>query len=79
MCFGSKQKTETPAAAPAAPLPAPKAPLVGETRRDENIAAFGQDTPTYRVTRKKDTAASRKVSENRKADGFQVPDRQIKM
>lgn len=72
MCFGSKQKTETPAAAPVAPLPAPKAPDIGETRREENISNFGTDTPSYRVTRKK-------AATNRRADGFQVPDRQIKM
>lgn len=53
MCFGGgkAQETETPARAPDAPLPAPDDPEIGQTRRDENVANFGQDDVPYRVTR----------------------------
>lgn len=53
MCFGGgggNSQPETPAASPAAPLPAADAPKVGQTRRDENIRNFGsEDGPNYRV------------------------------
>lgn len=54
MCFfgggGGQKEPETPAASPAAPLPAADAPKIGQTRRDENIRNFGsEDGPNYRV------------------------------
>ncbi len=52
MCFSKGNKAETPAAAPAPPLEAPDAPEIGEARRKENEELFGDDTPSYRVSRK---------------------------
>lgn len=51
MCIGKQQKAEEPAAAPAPPLPAPDAPAVGQSRRDETRDNFGDDAPNYRVKR----------------------------
>jgi hypothetical protein len=52
MCFGSKQKEpETPAAAPAPPLQAPDAPLIGKSRIEETRDQYGADSPNYRVKR----------------------------
>lgn len=52
MCFGGKTPAaETPAAAPAPPLPAADDPEIGASRREESIDAFGQDQPSYRVKR----------------------------
>lgn len=53
MCMSSKTPDPvTPAAAPAAPLPTPEEPEIGETRKKENREHFGQDKPNYRVRRK---------------------------
>lgn len=50
MCFAPKiPDPVTPAAAPAAPLPTPDAPKIGETREEENLKNFGSDAPRYRV------------------------------
>lgn len=44
-------KEKEPAAAPAPPLEAAEVPKVGDTRREETMAAFGTDAPNYRAKR----------------------------
>lgn len=52
MCFGSSgSKTETPAAAPAAPEPAPTAADIGGARKAEEQATFGSSKPSMRADR----------------------------
>jgi hypothetical protein len=51
MCFGKSQKAQEPAAAPAPPLKAPEEPEIAESRRKETLENFGQDAPSYRVSR----------------------------
>jgi len=72
MCFfgggggSANSQPETPAAAPAAPLPAADAPKIGQTRRDENIRNFGaEDGPNYRVR----TGANGTEEEDYRVDG----------
>lgn len=60
MCFSAGRSSGSssggaavPAPAPNAPIPAPEPPKIGESRREENLANFGSETPEYRVRRSK--------------------------
>ena len=50
MCSSRSQpEPVTPAAAPSAPLPVAPEPTIGDTRRQQNIAFYGKENPSYKA------------------------------